>query len=137
MLILLTEMSAWHRVALNYDVRRMSRRGLCDLARSLYAAGAIGMQNFRLLSLEPVTYASHWPSWTVFETPEDCDGCRDWIDEIQTRIRKGYPDHDYVAYQQVLLSFLERVETARPARTKPAEKTLIHSGQSPQWRPWV
>jgi hypothetical protein len=133
------EISAWHRVGLKYDVCRITRDGLRELAYDLYAAGAISLADLRLLSLEPVTYAPYWPNWNSFETPGESDGRRDWIDEVQARIRRGYPEHGYVAYQQSLLLFLERIEAARqemleaaspladrlqPVASAPALKTL-------------
>jgi hypothetical protein len=129
MLILPTGISAWSNVAVKYDVRRMSRDGLRGLAHDLYTAGAISMPDFQLLSLEPVTYASHWPDWVVFETPVERGGLRDWIEEIQKRILKGSAEYGYLAYQQLLLSFLKRVEAAGPARTKPAVRTPPYPGK--------
>ena len=122
--ILLTESSAWQSVAVKYDVRRMSRDGLRGLAHDLFTAGAISLPDFRLLSLEPVTYAPQWPDFSVFETPAERGDRRDWIAEIQKRIQKGSAEYGYVAYQQSLLSFLKRVEAAGPARPAPAVKTL-------------
>jgi hypothetical protein len=109
----------------------MSRDGLRDLAHDLYNSGAIGSSDSRLLSLEPVTYASDWPGWSVFETPEESDGSRDWIREIEARIARGSADSGYVAYQQSLLALLQRVEAARPARTEPAVRTPMHSAEPP------
>lgn len=124
--LLATGISAWHRAGMKYDVRNMSRDDLRGLAQNLFIAGAIGLGDCRLLSLEPVTYPSEWPGWSAFETSGQSDGRRDWIGEIRARIRKGYPEQ---AYQQALLSFLERVEAARqrmlavsPARTEPAPR---------------
>jgi hypothetical protein len=124
--------TAWHRVGMKYDVRRMSKDDLRNLAHDLSSAGAISLPDLRLLSLEPVTYASHWPSWNAFETPAERDGRRDWIDEIETRLRNGHPEHAYLSYLQLLRSFLRRIETARremsdaqrPARPEPARKPL-------------
>jgi hypothetical protein len=126
-----TESPVWQRLAMKYDVHRMSRDGLRALAHDLYAAGAIGSSDFRLLSLEPATYASDWPGWSVFETPAESDGSRDWIREIQARIARGSADSGYVAYQQSLLSLLQRVETAAPGRTEPAVKTPLHTAEPP------
>ena len=126
-----TQSPVWQRLAMKYDVRGMSRDGLRDLAHDLYSAGAIGSSDYRLLSLEPVTYASDWPGWSVFETPEDSDGSRDWVREVQTRIARGSADSGYVAYQQSLLALLQRVEAARPARTEPAVQTPMHSAEPP------
>jgi len=109
----------------------MSTDDLRGLARSLYTAGAISLPDFRLLSLEPATYASHWPDWSVFETPVQRGGRRDWIDETQKRILKGHAEPGYVAYQQSLLSFLKRVEAAGPARMEPAVKALTYPGKPP------
>lgn len=116
---------------MKYDVRRMSGEDLRNLAHDLYTGGAIGLSDSRLLSLEPVTFASDWPGWSVFETPGDGDGRRDWILETQTRILRGSADRGYVAYQQSLLSFLKRVDAAGPARTRPAVKTPMLPVQSP------
>ncbi|HXN48178.1 MAG TPA: hypothetical protein VN893_16140 [Bryobacteraceae bacterium] len=123
-----TESSIWQRVAMKHDVRRMSRDGLRDLAYDLYAAGAIGSSDYRLLLLDPVTYASDWPGWSVLETPEESDGRRDWIREIQARIARGSADSGYVAYQQSLLALLQRVEAAHPA-TEPAVETPMQSAE--------
>ena len=127
-----TESPVWERMAVKYDVHRMSRDGLRGLAHEHYVAGAIGLSDARLLSLAPVTYASDWPGWSVFETPAESDGSRDWIREIQARIARGSADRGYVAYQQSLLSLLQRVEAARPARTQPAVlQTPVHSAEVP------
>jgi hypothetical protein len=109
----------------------MSGDELRGLAHDLYNAGAIGLSDSRLLSLEPATYASDWPGWSVFETPGESDGRRDWIREIQARILRGSADPGYVAYQQALLSFLERVQAARPGRTGPSVETLMRPGKPP------
>ena len=126
-----TENPVWQRLAMKYDVHRMSRDGLRNLAHDLYTAGAIGSTDYRLLSLAPVTYATDWPGWSVFETPIESDGSRDWIREIQARIARGSADREYVAYQQSLLSLLQRVEAACPARTEPAVRAPIRSPEPP------
>jgi len=126
-----TESPIWQRMAVKHDVRSMSRDGLRDLAHDLYAAGAIGSSDFRLLSLEPATYASDWPGWSVLETAPESDGTLDWIREIQERIARGSADCGYVAYQQSLLSLLQRVEAACAARTEPAVKIPAHSAEPP------
>jgi hypothetical protein len=126
-----TESPIWQRLAMKHDVRSMSRDGLRDLAYDLYTAGAIGSSDYQLLLLEPVTYAPDWPGWTVFETPAETDGSRDWIREIQARIARGSADSGYVAYQQSLLSLLRRVEAARPASTEPAVETPMHFAEPP------
>lgn len=124
------ESLAWQRVAMKYDVRRMSSNGLRDLAHDLYTAGAIGLSDSRFLALEPVTYPSDWPGWSVFETPREGDGRRDWIREIETRILRGSADRRYLDYQQSLLSFLKRVEAARPPSPKPAVTTPMPPANS-------
>jgi hypothetical protein len=116
---------------MKYDVRRMSSNGLRDLAHDLYTAGAIGLSDSRFLALEPVTYPSDWPGWSVFETPREGDGRRDWIREIEVRILRGSADCRYLAYQQSLLSFLKRVEAARPPSPEPAVTTPMPPGNSP------
>ncbi len=126
-----TESPVWQRLAVKYDVRRMSRDGLRDLSHDLYTAGAIGSSDHRLLSLEPVTYAFDWPGWSVFETPAESDGSRDWIREIEARIARGSADSGYVAYQQSLLSLLQRLEAARPACAEPAVTNPTHSPEPP------
>jgi hypothetical protein len=74
--------------------------------------------------LDPVTYASRWPGWTAFETPTDAEGRRDWIGEIEARIRKGYAEYSYIGYLQSLLSFLKRVEAARRELGLPAQPAV-------------
>ena len=127
-----TESPVWERMAVKYDVHRMSRDGLRGLAHELYIAGAIGLSDARLLSLEPITYASDWPGWSILETAPESDGTLDWIREIKARIVRGSTDSAYLAYQQSLLSLLQRVEAARPARTEPAVlQTPVHSAELP------
>jgi hypothetical protein len=96
----------------------MSKDKLREMAYELLAGGAISTPDLRLLALEPVTYAPHWPGWTTFETPA-ADGRRDWIEEFSARIRKGHPERAYISYLEVLLSFLTRVEAARPKVASP------------------
>jgi hypothetical protein len=127
-----TESPVWQRLAMKYDVHRMSRDGLRNLAHDLYIAGAIGLSDARLLSLAPVTYASDWPGWSVFETPAESDGSRDWIREIRERIARGSADRGYVAYQQSLLALLQRLEAACPARAELAVKTPVRSAEPPK-----
>jgi hypothetical protein len=99
----------------------MSRDELRDLAYDLQACGAISWPDLRLLTFDPVTSAPHWPNWNAFETPVDAEGRRDWIAEMRARIRKGYPERAYIGYLELLLSFLERVDAARQALSRPAE----------------
>jgi len=104
----------------------MSREDLRELAHQLVAGGAISTPDFRLLALEPVTYAAHWPGWDTFETSADAEARRDWMEEISARIRKGYPDRAYIGYLESLWTFLQRVEAARPpelSRMPPREPT--------------
>jgi hypothetical protein len=107
------EPTPWHRVAMKYDVCRMSRPDLRSLADELYAAGVISRPDFLLLSLNPESQSAEWPGWDSFLTPGERDGRRDWIFEIETRLREKHPDFTYLAYQRRLLTFLKRVETAR------------------------
>jgi hypothetical protein len=100
---------------MRFDVHRMSRDELREMAHQLLACGAISMPVLRLLTLEPVTCAPHWPDWNTFETSADAEDRRDWMQEIAARIRRGHADHDYIGYLQSLRSFLERVEAARPS----------------------
>jgi len=133
--------SAWHRAAMKHDVRRMSRDGLRELAQDLFVAGAISLPDRRLLSLEPITLAPHWPDWSTFETSGEAGGSRDWIGEIEARILKGHSEHAYIGYQQLLLSFLKRVEAARremaraghpePRAERPARRDVAFAWPSP------
>jgi len=106
-------LAGWIRAGMRFDVRRMSRDDLREMAYELLAGGAISMPDLRLLALDPVTSAPHWPGWNTFETPGEPDARRDWIEEIAARIRKGHPECAYIGYLQLLLSFLTRVEAAR------------------------
>lgn len=116
-----TGIPCWHRVALRYDVRRMSKGGLSELAHDLFVGGAISLPDHRLLSLDPVTYAPHWPDWAAYETLGEAGGRRDWIEEVEARIRKGHPEQAYIDYQESLLSLLRRVEAARQEATQSAQ----------------
>lgn len=122
--------SAWRRVALKYDVCRMSATDLRLLAEELYAAGAIGFPDYRLLCLHPDTQHSGWPGWSTFQTPGERDGRRDWIGEIEARIASGHGDSVYIAYQKRLLSFLKRIERAR-LELQPAPAAPFASGVRP------
>lgn len=113
--------AGWRRAAMRHDVRRMSKQGLRELAYDLLAVGAISLPDRRLLSFDPVTCAPHWPDWNTFETPGEADGRRNWIDEVEARIRKGHSEHAYIGYLQSLLSFLKRVETARQELARAAQ----------------
>lgn len=106
--------AGWARAGMRFDVRRMSRDDLREMGYELLAGGAISMPDLRLLALEPVTCARHWPGWNAFETGGGADARRDWIEEIAARIRKGHADQGYIGYLRLLLSFLTRVEAARP-----------------------
>ncbi len=125
------KLSGWHKAALRYDVYRMSKDELRELAFDLLASGAISLPDHRLLALDPITRPPHWPDWNRFETWSDAQGRRDWIFEIETRIRKGCPDSAYLAYLESLLSFLRRVEAAR-------QELANEAGAEPSlWRPEV
>jgi hypothetical protein len=91
----------------------MSKDELCSMARDLYASGAIGFPDMRVLTLHPDTQAGNWPGWTHFETPGQHGDRRDWIHEIETRLAKWHEDPAYVDYQQRVLHFLKRVCAAR------------------------
>ena len=84
--------TGWVRAGMRFDVRRMSKDDLREMAYELLAGGAISMPDLRLLALDPVTSAPHWPDWSTFETPGAADARRDWIEEIVARIRKGHPE---------------------------------------------
>ena len=107
------ELTPWHFIGMKYDVCRMSRQDLRAMAAELFAAGVIGRADSLLLSLHTDSQAAEWPGWNEFLTPGEHDGRRDWIFEIETRLREGHPDFTYIAYQKRLLMFLKRVETAR------------------------
>jgi hypothetical protein len=117
--------AGWVRAGTRFDVHRMSKDELREMAYELLAGGAISMPDLRLLSLEPVTCASHWPDWKTFETAGGADGRRDWTEEIAARMRKGHPDRAYIGYLRLLLSFLMRVEAARPRMTQPVEPAFV------------
>ncbi len=122
----------WVRAGRRFDVHRMSKDELREMAYELLAGGAISMPDLRLLALDPLTRAPHWPDWSTFETAGESGARRDWIEEISARIRKGHPEHAYIGYLRLLLSFLMRVEAAgrlaaqtgqpaeRPSRPSPA-----------------
>lgn len=114
--------TGWVRAGSRFDVRSMSKDELREMAYELLAGGAISMPDLRLLALERVTYAAHWPDWNTYETAGGPGARRDWIEEIAARIRKGHPDRAYIGYLQLLLSFLMRVEAARPRVARPVER---------------
>lgn len=107
------EPTPWHLIGMKYDVCRMSRQDLRSLASELYAAGVISRPDFLVLSLHPESQSAEWPGWNECLTPGERDGRRDWIFEIESRLREQHPDFTYVAYQKRLLMFLKRVEAAR------------------------
>jgi len=106
--------SGWARAGMRFDVHRMSKDELREMAHQLLAGGAISMPDLRLLALEPVTCSPDWPDWNRFETCEDADARLDWMEELAVRIRRGHPDRAYIGYLESLRSFLVRVEAARP-----------------------
>ena len=112
----------------------MTMARLRELASDLTAAGAISIQDHRLLSLDSATCSPRWPGWSRFETAADAAGRRDWIDEVERRLRRGYPEFAYITYLRTLLAILKRVEAARqevfgPAATRPPE---IFTSPNPQ-----
>ena len=113
--------SGWVRAGMRFDVHCMSRDQLREMAHQLLAGGAISMPDLRLLTLEPLTCSPDWPNWNTFETPGGVDARRDWMQEIAARIRRGHPDYAYIGYLQLLRSFLERVEAARPPLAQPVD----------------
>jgi hypothetical protein len=110
--------SPWERAAMKYDLSRMTETGLRPLAEDLFAAGAISRADLMLLSCDPDTWAAHWPA-------RGSGSCRDWMDEVETRLRQGHPDYTYLAHEQRLLTLLGRVEAVRVAMLPaPAEQPL-------------
>ncbi len=108
-----SEPSPWQLVARRFDVGRMTRRDLRDLADALFAKGAISYADHKVLSIAPDSQRDTWPVWTAFETQGERDGRRDWMAEAEARIRKGHPDYTYIDFLRRFAELLKRVEMAR------------------------
>ena len=105
--------SPWRRIAMRYDVRRISENGLRCFAEELFAAGAISLPDLLLLSLNREMLGHNCPGWEYFETPAESDGRRDWIFEVETRLSRGNSNTDYVRYLERVLSLLKRAADSR------------------------
>lgn len=110
----------WRRIAMKYDISRMTKSDLQAAAQELFAGGAISLPDLRILSLHPDTQAPDWPDWAAFQTPGEQGGRRDWIFEVEARLAAGHSDPLYLAYQTQLLGLFKRLRNARAEMQSPA-----------------
>lgn len=106
--------SIWHKLAGKYDVRKMTKDDMSYVSQQLFEAGEISSTEHSILSFNP-SKSNRQTTTSIYRTPTDNDGNRDWITEYAIRYQQAQNsgNQKIITVNQSILSHLSRLEAVK------------------------